>query len=174
MRVFGKHISAWWLLLAVPLLVLGAPVLLMGFFAANNLAGAVFGPPAIWERPTNTPAYQDIVGEYQETTRRTRNDRLHGTPASLTLRADGSMVVEGLPYEFYPNTCTISGTGRWEGPHGDEQQIYLFVTSKEGTGLCASGEYAMLEITGRSNPYGLYWIIGDPDSGNGVRLLRRK
>jgi hypothetical protein len=161
------------MLLAVLLLVLSAPLLLMGFFAANNLAGAIFGPPAIWERPTGTPAHQDIVGEYQETTRRT-DDQTHETASSLTLRVDGTMVVEGLPYEIYPNTCTISGTGRWNGPGGDEQQIYLFVTSKEGPGLCASGEYAGLEVTGHSKPYSLYWVLGDPDSGNGVRLSRRK
>jgi hypothetical protein len=161
------------MLLAVPLLVLSAPVLLMGFFAANNFAGAIFGPPAIWERPTNTPAYQDIVGEYQETARQTE-DQAHGNPASLTLRADGTMVVEGLPYEFYPKTCTITGIGRWEGPRGDYQQIYLVVTSKEGPGLCASGGYGGLEVTGRSNPYSLYWIIGDPDTGYGVRLSRKK
>ena len=157
----------------VPLLVSCVPLLLGGFFAANNLAGAILGPPAIWERPRNTPSYQDIVGEYQQTARRTDDDT-RGNPASLTLLADGTMVVENLPYEFYPNTCTISGTGRWEGPHGDNQQIYLIVTSKEGPGLCASGGYAGLEVTGRSKPYSLYWVIDDPDSGYGVRLSRRK
>jgi hypothetical protein len=172
-RIFGKQISAWWMLLAIPIFILGAPVLLMGFFAANNLAGAILGPPAIWERPSSTPPHQDIVGEYQEIARQTE-DQTHGNAASLALRADGTMVVDGLPYEFYPKTCTISGTKRWSGPDGDDQRIYLVVTSKEGRGVCASGQYPGLEVTGRSKPYGLYWVIGDPDSGTDVRLSRKK
>jgi hypothetical protein len=161
------------MLLAIPILILGAPVLLMGFFAANNLAGAILGPPAMWERPSSTPPNQDIAGEYQESFRQT-GDQTHGKAASLTLWADGTMAVDGLPYEFYPKTCTVSGTGRWNGPDGEDQQIYLVVTSKDGPGVCASGEYPGLEVTGRSKPYGLYWVIGDPDSGTGVRLSHKK
>jgi hypothetical protein len=160
------------MLLAVPILIFGAPVLLMGFFAANSLAGAILGPPALWERSSSTPPHQDIVGEYREISRRSE-DHTHGN-ASLILREDGTMVVDGLPYEFYPKTCTVSGTGRWTGPRGDDQQIHLVITSKDGPEVCASGEYPGLEVTGRSKPYGLYWVIGDPDSGTGVRLSHKK
>jgi hypothetical protein len=151
------------MLLLVPILVLVAPMLLMGFFAGNQLVGAIIGPPAIWERPSLTPAHRDIVGDYHETRRTPAQAQV--IPTSLSLRDDGTMVVEGLPYEFYPKTCTLSGTGRWSGPDGEDQQIYLVITSKERPGVCVPGEYAGLEITGRSKPYGLYWVIGDPDSG---------
>lgn len=172
MRVFGRRISAWWLFLAAPILIFGPYVLLMGFFAANSFAGAILGPPAIWERPSGTPAHRDIVGDYRETRRTAAQAEVNR--ASLSLNDDGTMVVDGLPYEFYPKTCTLRGTGRWSGPHGEDQQIYLVVTSKEGPGVCVSGEYAGLEITEHSKPYGLYWIIGDPDSGEGVRLSRKE
>jgi hypothetical protein len=163
------------MLVALPILLLGIPILLTGFFVANNLAGAILGPPAIWERPSNTPPYQDLVGEYQEISRRTE-DATHGN-ASLILRADGTMVIDGLPYEFYPKSCIVRGTGRWNGPRSDDQRIDLVITHEtheEGPEVCASGEYFGLEVTGHSKPYGLYWIIGDPDSGTGVRLSRKK
>jgi hypothetical protein len=151
------------MLLAVPILILAAPLLLMGFFAANNLAGAILGPPAIWERPSSIPAHLDIVGDYHETRRTAAQAEVNR--ASLSLKDDRTMVVDELPYEFYPKTCTLSGTGRWSGPDGEDQQIYLVITSKERPGVYVPGEYAGLEITGRSKPYGLYWVIGDPDSG---------
>jgi hypothetical protein len=47
MRIRGKHISRWWLLLIAPALIVAFPALLMLFFMANNLAGAILGPPAI-------------------------------------------------------------------------------------------------------------------------------
>src|ERR1700751_5087645 len=104
-------------------------MLLMGFFAANNLAGAILGPPAIWERPSTTPARRDIVGDYHETRRTVTGAQTD--QAFFSLRDDGTMVVEGLPVEFYPKTCTLSGRGTWSVPVGDYQQIYLVVASDE-------------------------------------------
>lgn len=49
MQVFGKKFSNWWLLVLQPILLLCSPVLLILFFAANNFAGAIIGPPAIME-----------------------------------------------------------------------------------------------------------------------------
>jgi hypothetical protein len=40
MRILGRSISAWWLLLLVPLCVLSLPVLVILFFAANNFAAS--------------------------------------------------------------------------------------------------------------------------------------
>jgi hypothetical protein len=172
MQVFGRNVSPWWMLFAIAILVISSPLLLMGFFAANNFAGAILGPPAIWHRPSSSPPHQDMVGQAQEKRRHSEKD-IHQNPADLTLRADGTMVVEGLPYEFYPNTCTIAGTGTWKGPDSN-QTIDLFVAGSGKPGVCASNSYSMLEITGRSKPYGLYWVIGDPDSGNGVWLSRKR
>jgi hypothetical protein len=126
------------MLLAVPLVVLGAPMLLIGFFAANNFAGAILGPPAIWERPKNSVSRQDVVGEYVEISRNT-TDQVPSKKATLALRADGTMVVEGLPYEFYPDTCTITGTGTWNGPDDNELKIDLSLTSDGSSGVCPPG-----------------------------------
>ena len=56
MRIMKRSISAWWLLFLVPVCILSLPVLLFLFFAANNLAGAIWGPPALWNRPWRSPA----------------------------------------------------------------------------------------------------------------------
>jgi hypothetical protein len=172
MRILGRQISNWWLLVVLPLLFVAAPVLLIGFFAANNLAGAILGPPAIWNRPRNSPPREELVGTYMESGRR-EGQRSGGQRVSLLLSADGSMVVNNLPYEFYPSSCILSGKGTWSGPNGD-QRIDLTVTSDQAPGSCSSGSYIGLELTGRSKPYGLYWVIGDPDSGTGVWLIRQR
>ncbi len=51
MRVFGRHVSKWWLVATAPLFLLACPALLMLFFMGNNLAIGLFGPPAIWNQP---------------------------------------------------------------------------------------------------------------------------
>jgi hypothetical protein len=171
MRVFGWHISKWWLLLFVPVCVLALPLLLMGFFAANSLAGAIIGPPAIWNRPWHSPPREDLVGRYVETERHWNRPKT-GPDAVLELNRDGSMRVSAFPYEFWPNTCTLSGTGRWSGPDED-RDIILAVTSDGAPGSCESGSYSYIEIARHSKPYDLYWILGDPDSGTGVWLKRQ-
>jgi len=117
------------------------------------------------------PPRADVVGEYEEKTRRSENGILLNA-ATLGLRDDGTMEAEGLPYEAYPTTCVISGKGM-EGAYEDGR-IDLDLTSIRDGRVCPPGSNSMLELTGRSSPYGLYWVIGDPDSGNGVRLSRKK
>jgi hypothetical protein len=172
MELFGKRISKWWLLVVVVAGVVCLPLILIGFFAANNLAGAILGPPAIWNRTWQTPPREDLVGSYEETHRRVEN-QIEINLATLSLEPEGSMVVSGLPYEFYPNTCLLSGKGTWSGPHGDDRSIDLTVVSDQSSGSCTSGSYSFLELTGHSKPYTLYWVIGDPDSGTGVWLSKK-
>ena len=137
----------------------------MGFFMANNLAGALFGPPALWNRPWNTPARSDLQGNYVESARHLDDDR--SLPAAtLVLFSNGSMTVAHLPADYGTSACTLSGTGTWGGP--DDDGLRLMVTSDLRPGSCPSGSYAGLEIAGHSRPYRLYWIVGDPDSGTGV------
>jgi hypothetical protein len=69
MRFFGRQVSKWWLLLLLPIATLGVLMLPFLFFAGNNLAGAIIGPPAIWNRPFEAPAHADLVGRYVETKR---------------------------------------------------------------------------------------------------------
>jgi hypothetical protein len=68
MLVGGNRISAWWLLLLIPILPIGVPSLLILFFALNNFAGVIFGPPAIWSRTWNAPPSADLVGRYVDRT----------------------------------------------------------------------------------------------------------
>lgn len=165
MRAFGKRFSNRWLLAIVPVALIALPILLMGFFMANDFAGAILGPPAIWSRPWKIPSRSDLVGSYIES-RRHLDDKSSFTIARLTLNADGSMSVSNLPADFGTSTCTLSGSGSWKGP--DDDGIGIRVTSDLRTGSCQSGYYGGLELAGHSNPYRLYWIVGDPDSGTGV------
>jgi hypothetical protein len=170
MRIRGKHISRWWLLLIAPALIVAFPALLMLFFMANNLAGAILGPPAIWDRPGNAPSMKDLAGSYSEYQRHL--DQTTDTPhANLTLNSDGSMIAAGLPYEFGEHKCILSGNGSWEAPDVD-LRINLRVTSDVGLGSCEPGAYPLLEVAGRRFPHRLYWVVGDPDSGTGVWLER--
>jgi hypothetical protein len=142
----------------------------MLFFMGNNLAGAIFGPPAIWDRPWSTPIHEDLVGNYSESSRNL--DREIGqAPATLTLGADGSMTVKNLPYEEAEAVCVLSGRGKWNGPNGSGD-VWLNVNSDGLTGSCGSDSYSFIELAGHSKPYTLYWVVGDPDSGTGVWLRR--
>lgn len=142
----------------------------MGLLMANEFAGAMFGPPAIWNRPWQTPPRKDLVGNYMESERHL-DDSSPPATASLSLQADGSMTVGNLPANFGTSTCTLSGTGSWKVP--DDDGILLPVVSDQHPGSCQSGLYASLELAGHSRPYRLYWIVGDPDSGTGVWLRKR-
>jgi hypothetical protein len=169
-RAFGKQFSNWWLLAVVPIAVIASPILLMGFFTANNLAGAMFGPPAIWNRPWQGSPRADLIGDYVESERHLDSSGA-STSASLTLRADGSMTVANLPANFGTSTCILSGTGSWKGP--DDNGIALRVVSDQKPDSCGSDLYGGLELAGHSKPYRLYWIVGDPDSGTGVWFRKR-
>jgi hypothetical protein len=57
-------------------------------FGAIILAIGLFGPPAIWNRPWDSPPRSDLFGTYQETDRNLERRE----PASITLLADGSMM----------------------------------------------------------------------------------
>jgi|GEM_PF-3317341 len=174
MRVFGKHLSKWWLLLFVPVLVLAWPVLLIGFFAANNLAGAILGPPALWERTLNSPPQAELVGFYAESERHWDRPEMSGH-ATLELHGDGSMNVSDLPNDGITSTCLLSGSGRWSGPTstGDLVKIDLVLVAKDAHGSCAPGSYSFLELVGHAKPYGFYWVLGDPDSGTGIWLKKQ-
>jgi len=167
MRIFGKQRSKWWLL-SIPLAILLSPALLMLFFMGNNLAGAIFGPPAIWNRPTHPPSHTDVAGLYKESGRRSEQSAPY-KPATLALNIDGSMTVTSLQTDTGFKTCILSGHGSWSGP--DDNNVLDLVVQSDGLpGSCESDQYAFMQIASRSRPYRLYWILGDPDSGTGIWL----
>jgi len=168
MRVFGRQISKWWLLPSG--LIVCSPLLLPLFFAANNFAGAIVGPPAIWDVPFRHPSQDDLVGRYVESERHGYSE--YAGPAVLELKSDGTMTVNDLPQDSGTNTCTLSGSGSWRAPGG--QEVGLDFNSDGAPGICKSGWYASsLEVAGHSKSYKLYWVLGDPDSGTGIWLKRR-
>ena|SRR5579863_2906722 len=171
MQIFGRQVSNGWLLLIPPLLILASPLLMMMFFMGNNLAGAIIGPPAIWNRTWHSPPRSDVEGEYSESGRHL-DQGIQLPAASLSLESDGSMTVANLRYEFGETSCTLSGKGGWSGPDG-EQRIGLNVISDGAAGSCGSDFYSGLELAGHSKPYKLYWVVGDPDSGNGIWLHKK-
>ncbi len=114
-RIRGRSFSNWWLLAIIPLLAVGLLLLPFLLFAGNGLAGVILGPPAIWNRPWQSPPRQDLVGRYTESERRWDKTIQH-TKAQLELRADGTMIVNDLPSDFGEKTCILTGTGRWDGP----------------------------------------------------------
>ncbi len=170
MRILGKERSKWWLVVVPLLILLCSPLLLMLFFAANDFAGAIVGPPVIWNRPWHTPTHLDLVGRYSESERRAGSETPSGA-ASLTLRSDGSLTVDDLPEELGKSSCLLSGGGRWSGPDADDRVTLDFVSNGR-PGTCDSGSYAFIEIAGQSKPYSLYVVLGDPDSGTGIWLKR--
>ena len=171
MRLFGRTISKWWLLLVIPLVVVGAPVLLPFFFIGNGLIGGLVGPPAIWNRSWHTASREDLIGRYVESERHW--DRVKtGADSVLELRSDGTISVAALPDDSITSSCTLSGGGRWSSP--DEwNKFSLEVVSDNSPDSCPSGSYSLIEVVGRSKPYDLYWVLGDPDSGTGVWLKRQ-
>ncbi len=80
------------------------------------------------------------------------------------------MNVHGLPMDW-PENCVLSGTGRWSGP--TDLQLRLILLSPAADNTCKLDDYPGIEVAGRSKPYRLYWVIGDPDSGTGVWLAHR-
>jgi hypothetical protein len=169
MKIRGRNISNWWFLAFGIFLVVASPIFLIGFFAANNFAGAIFGPPAIWDTPRETPKRDDLIGQYSET-KRTWNDTGTKTSASVSLLADGTMTVHALPMDW-PDSCLLSGSGRWNGPRDLKLSLTLTLPSTDNT--CKLGEYEYIALAGHSKPYRLYWVIGDPDSGTGVWMARK-
>lgn len=171
MRVFGRRISRWWLLLLVPVILFGIPLLLLGLIVGGHIVGGILGPPAIWERTRRSPPHADLVGTYIEVERHWDHSKT-GPNARLQLRPDGSMSVHALPLDDGMHICMLSGTGQWEGPRGD-QELGLDLISDGAPDSCKSGNYGSLQLAGNAKPYRLYWVLSDPDSGTGIWFKRQ-
>jgi hypothetical protein len=176
MKILRWRFSNWWLFLILPIGILILPMLLIGFFAANNFAGAIFGPPAIWDRSFTSPPSVDLVGSYHEAERHWQDGTKSGS-ANLKLNSDGTMAVTNLPDSNGITNCILSGSGSWRTGRDDASQIDLTILKTDPSATCKFeglpyGISGVLNIAGHSKPYSLYWTLGDPDSGEGIWFRR--
>ena len=171
MQLISRNISKWWLLLFALVVLLGIPILLSGLIVGGHIVGGILGPPAIWERTRHSPQRIDLVGTYMEAERHWDHSKI-GQNATLELRPNGSMSVHALPLDNGMHVCMLSGTGKWEGPRGD-QELDLDLISDGAPDSCKSGNYGSLELAGNARPYRLYWVLSDPDSGMGIWFKRQ-
>jgi hypothetical protein len=176
MKILGRHFSSYWLLLIIPVLAVSLPILLVAMFAASHVVGAIIGPPAIWNRPFASPRSSDLVGSYHETERHWQDGTDSGS-ASLTLNGDGTMVVTNLPESNGITKCILFASGTWRIERDDDSQIDLTILKVDPMMTCKLeglpyGISGVLNVTGHSQPYSLYWTLGDPDSGEGIWFRR--
>jgi hypothetical protein len=149
--------------------------LLVGLFVANSLTGAILGPPAIWNKTWRAPSRFELVGTYVES-KRFWNGGIAHPSATLVLSESGVMVVRDLPTEFGLETCVMNGTGQWRqrDEMGNQGVDLNYKADESKVNTCKSGYFIGFELAGHFKPYSLYWVLGDPDSGNGVWLTKRR
>jgi hypothetical protein len=170
MQILRRRLSPWWLLLLVPVLLLALPFIGILLIVAGHIAGGVFGPPAIWNRPRHAPKREELIGRYVES-KRSWERQQSGPAASIQLLSDGSIRISALPDDSISAACLLNGSGKWGAPDG-EMRISFTFKSDESHGSCRDGSYSGFDLAGQSTPYKLYWILGDPDSGEGIWLTK--
>jgi hypothetical protein len=120
---------------------------------------------------------RDVAGSYHETERRWQA----GSPsvrATLQLNNDGTMTMNNVPDSADGQTiCLLTGSGRWSISGDDDAGIDLFLEKYDSSATCKIGALpygigGVLSVAGHAKPYSLYWILGDPDSGEGLWLRR--
>jgi hypothetical protein len=94
--------------------------------------------------------------------------------AKVQLSADGSFLIQGLPSCFENDrtpAVRLPGmiAGRWSVTQIEGDYVLeLLVTS----GLLQHGWNLGVEIRGRTAPYELYFVVGDPDQRTGLVFIR--
>lgn len=127
---------------------------------------------------TTEPAAKDIIGTYMlERYDLPSVTTIKHTPVRLELHADSTFTATNIPpWELeIPDdgffSSLLSGTGRWEistlgmVDPGAKPIWGIYLRSKEH-------DFHPADFTGEGPPYGLIFILGDPDSGNAV-ILRK-
>jgi len=189
MRIFKRQISNWWLVPVALLAIASIPLLLMLFFVGNNFVGAIIGPPFVLNITQHQPSNDVLAGTYKEVSRNLRSayDNSNSVPqgsASILLEADGTGAVVNLPFEDDDfKLCVLSGIVSWNAEKDTAVGVKINFTVisdrpvYQGARACKSsnsGSFSFAELTGQSNPYGIYWDVGDPDSGTGLEFLQQK
>ena len=142
----------------------------MLYFMANDFAGGLFDPPAIWDRPWNAPQRSDLFGTYEEY-KQSVGQKVGGSHAHISLNADGSASVDSLSSQDSSDTCTTSAEGSWS-EYGEGKVELMFAAAGRKEQYAVKDAFFELEIAGRSKPYRLYMPVSDPDSGTGIWFRR--
>jgi len=128
-------------------------------------------------RPEAEPSQAQLVGTYVLTKApkecRTPTNASHAV-AQVKLAADSSFRIDGLPSCFADDRAPdtrLAGTiaGRWSVSKVEgEYVLELLVQS----GPLQHGWNLGVEIRGRTAPFELYFVVGDPDSRTGLVFVR--
>jgi hypothetical protein len=176
MKILRWRLSNWWLLALVLIAIISVPLLLFGLIIGGHIVGGIVGPPAIWNRPLAQPSRTEIVGSYHEVERHWQ-DGLTGPPATMRFNEDGTMTLANLPQSDGIKNCMLSASGAWRIAADGDSEIDLTVLKTEGSTTCKLeglpyGISGILSIAGHWPPHSLYWVLGDPDSGEGIWFKR--
>jgi hypothetical protein len=117
-----------------------------------------------------------MVGSYHEV-KRNWQDGTSGPRATLRLNDDGTMTVTNLPKSDGIENCMLSASGTWRISPDDDSGIDLTILKTNSSTTCnleglPYGIAGDFNIAGHRKPYSLYWILGDPDSGEGIWFKR--
>lgn len=128
---------------------------------------------------TTEPKDQDIVGTYVlDRFDLPTGIKVTESNVEVELHADGTFIAKNVPpwrtddLSSTLSSSLVSGTGKWEkaslgtlDPGGHSMWgIYL---------RTPDNRFCPANFTGRKLPYGLIFVLGDPDSGDAI-LLKRK
>jgi hypothetical protein len=194
MEIFKHRISNWWLALIVPVLLVVLLMTPLTLIILGHAAGAVIGPPALWRMPREMPDRNALVGTYVESSnnvygRFNSYSNVGGIKvgsARITLNGDGSMTAQDLPIDDPVSwnlerhgICLYSVQGTWATRSTDPGlAVDLNPISQVPPSLSmppCNLNYAMTAaFMGQSQPYSIYWSVGDPDSGVGIEFRQTK
>jgi hypothetical protein len=129
-------------------------------------------------RPQTEPLPAQLVGKYVLTKMpaacRSKTGSASRLPAEVELSAGGSFKIDGLPSCFADDhgpATTLAGTiaGQWSVTQIEGDYVLeLLVTS----GPLQHGWNLGVEIRGRTPPFELYFVVGDPDQRAGLVFNR--
>lgn len=179
----GKRKRWLWLLLipGIPAAILCVLLLPFALMAGSQMMGALIGPVNVWNSTSKVPAEADVEGQYQLSKPEVVNAgnstvRIPGD-SGFVLRANHELEVHDLPkFDGFGSSsgCAYNGTGRWSldpNPAGVVLSLNITTVLPAGTGdlpSCGPEYFGAFSVLGHSKPYRFWYVIGDPDSDQGL------
>jgi len=171
-----------WLLLLIPVGILGSPFLLMAMLIGSRLLSALIGPVNVWNITKHVPPVADLAGEYGGPDPAGRG-KLHdglSDHSGFRLSADRRAEVFDLPaYDVSgtPLPCVYRGMGNWMALEVGDVTISIDIKelapAPPGAKPSCDTKNLGFQLLGRSPPYKLWYYIGDPDEDTGLTFVRR-